>query len=260
MAPQAAESSAGARVHDHLVVFYDDDQHLAASVTEFLAPALASGGTALVVATPEHIRRFREELEAAGVDAPAALVDERLVLLDAAATLASLMPNGCVPDGGLFREIVGGKLDEMASRGAPVMVYGEMVALLWADGNVSSAIALEGLWNDIGSHKQFRLLCAYPMADLDRSGSSDSFRKVCELHSTVIPHERLVDLTTWPEQLSHLLHDDEAADGELDRDRVRAEFVTSVVEDLRSGLLRRGEELLASARSTIAEIDRAIPS
>ena len=67
--------------------------------------------------------------------------------------------------------------------------YGEMVALLWDDGDVASALALEDLWNDLGDVRAFELLCAYPMSAFEDPDSAAPFKRVCEQHSSVIPSE-----------------------------------------------------------------------
>jgi anti-sigma regulatory factor (Ser/Thr protein kinase) len=61
-----------------------------------------------------------------------------------------------------------------------------MVALLWDEGNVPGAIALESLWNDLAEHHRFTLLCAYPTASLGAAALTDVHR-VCDLHSAVLP-------------------------------------------------------------------------
>jgi hypothetical protein len=42
-----------------------------------------------------------------------------------------------------------------------------MVAILWAEGNVAAALALEELWNDFLMKHPARLFCAYPSTVLD---------------------------------------------------------------------------------------------
>ena len=42
----------------HVVQFYGRDEELTERVTDYLLGALASGGAAIVVATPEHRREF----------------------------------------------------------------------------------------------------------------------------------------------------------------------------------------------------------
>jgi anti-sigma regulatory factor (Ser/Thr protein kinase) len=67
-----------------------------------------------------------------------------------------------------------------------VRIYGEMVALLWDAGNVTAAIALEALWNDLGRRLPFSLFCAYDADTMGGEDCADSFRHVCHLHSAVV--------------------------------------------------------------------------
>jgi hypothetical protein len=61
-----------------------------------------------------------------------------------------------------------------------------MVAVLWNEGNIAAAIALEDLWNDLAASYPFSLFCAYPMRAFDRDGSNDGFRTICGQHSRVL--------------------------------------------------------------------------
>ena len=66
-----------------------------------------------------------------------------------------------------------------------------MVAVLWADGNVGAAVALEDLWNSLGAKEPFELLCAYPMWLFERDDATDPFRRVCDQHTRVVPSARM---------------------------------------------------------------------
>src|SRR5690348_5329540 len=91
---------------DHVVSFYERDSDLALSVGSYLAEGLGAGGVAVVIATAEHREAFELELEAAGIDVPAAAADGRLVALDAAGTVARFTDCGQVDAAG-FDEVVG---------------------------------------------------------------------------------------------------------------------------------------------------------
>lgn len=67
-----------------------------------------------------------------------------------------------------------------------VRIYGEMVAVLWDEGNVAAAIALEDLWNDLATRYPFSLFCAYPMRAFDTDASIEGYRTICGQHSTVL--------------------------------------------------------------------------
>jgi hypothetical protein len=95
---------------------------------------------------------------------------------------------GKVPDPTLFSACVG-KLMIKAKASARskehgLVVFGEMVALLWDQGNHEGALALERLWNGVLNERAFHMHCAYPR-DLfvqDAGGMAN----ICDSHSHVV--------------------------------------------------------------------------
>ena len=170
--------------HAHAVEFYETSAFLVETVSAFVAPSLLTRNAAIVVATPEHREAFTAALTAAGVDVDTAISDGRYHVFDAAELLSMFMVDGA-PHPGLFREVVGAVLARASAGGRQVKVYGEMVALLWADGDVTSTIALEDLWNDLAAEHSFALLCAYPLQGFDDAARA-AFKRIC---SAVIPAE-----------------------------------------------------------------------
>jgi hypothetical protein len=169
--------------HEHLVEFYETEEHLIATVTEYVVPALRGYDCAIVVATAQHRAAFADEIRAAGIDLDAAIDDWRYQALDAADVLSRFMVDGA-PDPVRFREAITEILDNAPSGGAGVRVYGEMVALLWAAGDVTSTIAVEDLWNVLGAEYGFSLFCGYPISGFDVQPRS-AFEHICAQHSGV---------------------------------------------------------------------------
>ena len=180
LAPEAIGASR-AQVHDHLVEFYDSEAFLAASVRDYLAPALRQGDAALVVATPSHRQAFEAALAATGVDLGAAGRKGLYLAVDAEETLAGFMTERG-PDPSRFTTAVHNLVARVSGSGRPIRVYGEMVAVLWAEGNIVAAIAVEELWNDLARLHPLSILCAYPTAGFGRAETAGSFRAVCQLH------------------------------------------------------------------------------
>ena len=184
--------SNGVAACQHDVQFYFDDRFLIRSLSTFVGPRLASGSSVLIVATKSHRESLAEELERAGVDLPAAIAEGRYLALDAAETLARFTRNG-FPDESLFRELIGGLVSCSAAvaRGQDdkVIIFGEMVALLWQRGEAQAALRLEQLWNGLSETHSFRLRCAYPIASFDRSVHTEIFSRICSEHQLVIPAE-----------------------------------------------------------------------
>jgi signal transduction histidine kinase len=171
--------------HGHLVQFYESDTFLAESVRDFMVPGLERGEAVVIVATKEHRQAIDQLLEATDFDLQAFRNEGRYVLLDAAETLSRFLVDG-EPEPALFSAAVGSQVASAAEKGTGVRIFGEMVALLWEDGNVAAALRLEELWNDLAERLPFALLCGYRMTELsDPAG----FKKVCSLHARVIPTE-----------------------------------------------------------------------
>ena len=184
---------------EHAVEFYDTDDYLAESVAAYVGKALAAGETAIVIATAQHRNAIRRKLAARGLDLSLARAAGRYVALDAAATLAKFM-DGDAPDEQRFNDVVG-TLVARAAKHSRVRAFGEMVSLLWAEGNRDGAQRLEALWNELGKKLPFTLLCAYPMHGFGSDSDSEAFRALCDCHSRVVPSERYAALSTPDEQL-----------------------------------------------------------
>jgi anti-sigma regulatory factor (Ser/Thr protein kinase) len=179
-------ASAGDLAHTHLVAVYDRNDALAATTAEFLADALDRGGTAVVIATLAHRRAIASALVSRGAALDDLVRAGRYRSLDARDTLDSLLRAGH-PDPDLFSSAVGEMLSSAARAGRPVHVFGEMVAILWDDGNVAAALDLESLWNRVDTREPFALLCAYPRSVLEERGDLASAKGMCDRHSAVLP-------------------------------------------------------------------------
>jgi PAS domain S-box-containing protein len=164
----------------HAVQVYETDGYLAQRVVEFLHGGLADRARCVVIATPSHRELFSAGLAHAGVDLDAALASGDLMLLDAQDILHQFMV-GAMPDAARFQALLGPVLSRASRDGRKVRAFGEMVDLLWRDGQPDAAIRLEQLWNDLARTHSFELLCAYTIANLYKT-SSGRFREICEVH------------------------------------------------------------------------------
>jgi hypothetical protein len=174
-----------AETWDHVVQFYERDEELVETVGAYLLDGLRAGETALVVATQAHIVALETALASDGVSLASAREDRRLITLDAAETLARFMlADG--PDAGAFDNVMGGVVRGASQLGRRIRAYGEMVALLWDDGDVAAAIELESLWNELGLQVPFSLFCAYPTQSVAGEDRTDAFHEVCHLHSAIV--------------------------------------------------------------------------
>jgi signal transduction histidine kinase len=103
---------------------------------------------------------------------------------------------GEMPDADLFKDVLARAIAKSAQQrpSARLRAYGEMVDLLWREGNSRAAIRLEELWNDAGKVHAFSLLCAYVMGNFYKEGDAARFMEVCRNHSHVMPTEAFVEI------------------------------------------------------------------
>ncbi len=218
----------------HAVQFYEGEEFLYEVVGTFLATGLKLGERIVIVATEAHrqgiLRHLRE------FDIEGATSSGQVLQLDARETLARFMV-GDMPDADLFGRVVAETMGSRAVDGhRPVRVYGEMVDVLWREGNSTAAIRLEELWNDAGKDGSFSLLCAYLMGNFFREGDASRFVEVCRNHTHVIPTETFAKLQephARLREISSLQQRARALEGEI---QVRKELESA----LRDALKDRG--------------------
>lgn len=166
---------------EHFVHLYQESRFLAAAVEDYLGEGLRAGDAAIIIATPRHRAAFLEKLQAAD-----AIREGRLELLDAEETLERLMTDG-MPQWRPFREIVGARVGELCTRYSRMRAYGEMVDVLWQQGNRDAALRLESYWNELGKLHAFSLFCAYRMDPLDSHAYGGPLESVCNAHTHFMP-------------------------------------------------------------------------
>jgi PAS domain S-box-containing protein len=174
----------------HSVQFYSEDHVLIEELARLIGMALVSGDAAIIIASKAHRGALMQELEARDLNVSRALSERRLIPLDAEESLSRFMSSHG-PDPDLFLQFAGDVINEAKAatkRQQPgVVIFGEMVALLWSDGKQEEAIRLEKLWNDLAGSHSFFLRCAYPIHAFYKHEHAESFSSICAQHSNVLP-------------------------------------------------------------------------
>jgi PAS domain S-box-containing protein len=174
----------------HSVQFYQEDRSLIEELARLVGSALINGDAALIVATKPHRDAIASELAARDFNIARASAAGRYVALDAAETLSRFMVDK-LPVAGRFNEVVGHLITKAKSAlkvpEPHIVIFGEMVALLCAEGNYEGALRLEELWNALADKFSFSLRCAYPMSGFQHDAEGEYFSKICGAHSAVAP-------------------------------------------------------------------------
>jgi hypothetical protein len=192
--------SNNSRASEHFVQFYEDDAYLLGCVSNFIETGLRAGEGAIVIATKVHREAVEERLAKGGLDLAALRGCGQYLALDATETLSRFMVDGS-PHEALFNEVVGSLIARLCQGGRPLRAFGEMVSLLWGEGNGTAAIDLEELWNNLGKTHAFSLFCAYPIGGFRGEAKARPLIHICKQHSRVIPAESYSEKNDGVERL-----------------------------------------------------------
>jgi len=172
----------------HVVQFYVDDGVLLDELAALFRGSLGKGQSVAAIMTSARRIALERRLLAQGLDVSEATQNGRLCWLDATPALSEFMePAG--PNRERFLLKFGDKLRKLhatvAKRG-DVVVFGEMVAVLWAQKKYEAAIQLEELWNELALTSSFYLCCAYPANAFRDELTLFPYAEICAQHSQVV--------------------------------------------------------------------------
>lgn len=170
----------------HSVHIYDSDTELVQRLCGIVSTSLRLGDAVLIVGTADHRNELVRYLGETGIDVRQCVREGRYTMLDAREALSTFMQKG-MPDRHLFFCTMGSTVNAVRRRATNenrgLMVFGEMVSLLWNGGKKDAALYLEALWNEAIHDRCFHLHCAYPRNIL---ANDDDVRAVCASHTHVV--------------------------------------------------------------------------
>ncbi|HMJ70263.1 MAG TPA: MEDS domain-containing protein [Cyclobacteriaceae bacterium] len=170
--------------YDHVVQIYEDEETFLELLKGFVNNGISTGDSTIVIATRSHLDGLGMLLEKSGHSLPDLIRKKQYVPVDAEETLAKFMVNDW-PDENLFGNVVAELISIAKADGKRVRAFGEMVALLWAKGQVGATVRLEQLWNRFCENEAFCLFCAYPERGFTQD-ASESIMHICGAHAKII--------------------------------------------------------------------------
>lgn len=169
---------------EHLVQFYAGDGEFMDALEGFAAGGFAAGESVVLIVTPEHLLGIEQRLRERGLDVDGAKARDEFIALDAEKTLAQFIVDGW-PEDESFHGVVTEILHRARADGRPVRAFGEMVAVLWAQGYCGATVRLEYLWQNLCRKESFSLFCAYPKSGFT-GDPTVSLQNICAAHSRVL--------------------------------------------------------------------------
>jgi hypothetical protein len=181
-------ASAGPR--DHIVQLYQDQEFLNRAVCRFAAGAIANGEGIILVPTAAHWEAFRPRLEAEGVDIETSQESGQLTVVDADELLPQFMRDA-MPDAPVFLGLAADVVAKArnAGRYPKVRWWGEMVNLLWEQGNAAASMSLEDQFDRLAHHHEIAIFCSFVMDNFNGEVHSRMLPRLGQNHSHLIPVE-----------------------------------------------------------------------
>lgn len=173
---------------DHAAFFYLDEQFLLRILSDMAVTSLKSGGAAVIMATGKHQRLLARRLTEYGADLRALRIRKRYAEIDVEEVLATCMESSVLNLnrlGSLLGGAIAAARREPNAKSAPLFVFGEIVALLWARRDLENLRALERLGDKLGD--AVSTVCGYPIHEFVERGTEEVYLQICAMHSTVIP-------------------------------------------------------------------------
>lgn len=181
-----AERASLSTRREHVIYLYEDDPSLSKTVADVVADGLGHGEPCLLIATKLHLTGISEELRRRGHDCDALEKGQRLAKVNAEEILPKIT-SGAGLDTAACIEVLRHLISRMPrTTEGSLVVYGELVDLLWKSGRPQTAIHLEQIWNELRREHPIRLLCGY---SAETFGAEDNalLELVCNEHSICLP-------------------------------------------------------------------------
>jgi hypothetical protein len=169
---------------EHVLQVYDTDKEFFDLLEGFATSGFKSNECVIVIATDAHLKSLEERLWGCGLNLIELKQKGLFMPLNAEDTLSQFMVDGW-PDEKLFTETISQMLKKARANGFEVRAFGEMVAILWAQGNSGATVHLEHLWNKFCANETFCLFCAYPKSGFT-GDANESLKHICKAHSKIV--------------------------------------------------------------------------
>jgi hypothetical protein len=174
---------------EHVVQIYENDENFSDLLVGFVTGGISAGDCTIVIGTSVHLASLNKKLELQGLNVAQVIEQGYYAPLDAEEALSKFMVNDW-PDENLFVHLVTDLMARAKQEGRSVRAFGEMVAILWAKGQVGATIRLEQLWNKFCETQAFCLFCAYPRSGFTQD-ASESLGHICSAHSKMVTNGEL---------------------------------------------------------------------
>jgi hypothetical protein len=185
---------------DHLLQIYESDDIFLHALEGFTATGLLNGDSIILIASETHLEAIEIRLKE-NFDLNTLKLSGQYISYDAEEALSQFIVDNDV-DEARFKTFINGLLKRARIGERKVRAFGEMVALLWGQGNRKATIKLEALWSEICKSDMVCLYCAYPQGGF-RQDVNESIEEICSHHTKMIERNTsATEINLYGEKLS----------------------------------------------------------
>lgn len=170
---------------DHLLHCWAHEDSLSTALEGFMAAGLLAGQAVIVIGAAPHVHEAEKRLRSKWIDVDRARWEQRYMPLLAHEVLARIMGKDGLPDEARFLAVMTDLLERTRGKERGARAFGEMVNVLWSEGNTAGTIMLENLWNRFIREHRVALLCAYDRTLFDRR--PDALKGIRAEHTALLP-------------------------------------------------------------------------
>lgn len=181
------ERDARREARRHAAHLHQDAESIAPQVALFANQALAAGEAVILIATQPHLHGALARLEAAGQRCSDLQQSGQLHCIDAEWSLGMMMRRN-EPDLARMRTSVVPLVERALAAFGRLSIYGELVSILWRQGNFRAITLVEQEWNRLIDCYGFALLCGYCVDVFDMEDHvHDGLASMCRTHTELTP-------------------------------------------------------------------------
>lgn len=177
-------------IDGHIVQLYQEDRFYGEAISHFAAEGFVRGESIILVATAHNLKNISARLTAKGFDLPDLCRRGQLTVLDADQTLPKFL-RGDQPHAKTFKAIARSTIEKARAGGKYPRVrwWGEMVNVLYVNGNGRGSARLEELFDEVAHEENIAIFCSFLMDKFDKGIYEGPLGEVCRTHAHLIPAE-----------------------------------------------------------------------
>lgn len=177
---------------NNIVQVCQDDIFQAEAVTQYIQEGLSKDEAVVIYARPSLRKSVIRKLEQVGIEVGNYKQLGQIKFFDVEYILSCFYTEDIVNESS-FQDLIGSSLQDLRPRFGKIRIFGEMVNVLWKNGEYEAAMKLEECWNNLSRKFEFSLLISYSLDSVDpaNTNTEEAVRLICQYHKhlqKVNPH------------------------------------------------------------------------